>query len=169
MDSPADIDRLQQRLAPLSHGDAALTVLQEFLRGLSSWRERQTFLNRHLLCAPIHYEDVKQRLPVDPGPFFTLQGDVIRTDAAFSLGERPPRATYAIATSTCDLIPSYGRETILLLPVVPVTGGNESDEKLRREMGNLVSFRPKRYFYLPPLPDDPEDVLFNVVRLDPFA
>lgn len=112
---------------------------------------------------------MKARLPVDPGPFFALQGDIIRTASAFSLGERPRGASYTIATSTCDLMPSYGRETILLLPVVPVTGGDESDEKLRRELGNLVSFRPKRYLYLPPLPDDDQSVLFNVVQLDPFA
>jgi hypothetical protein len=169
VDSPADIDQLEQRLAPLSHGDDALVVLQEFLKRLGSWRERQKFLNTHLVCAPIHYEAVKSRLPIDPGPFFVLQGDIIRTHAAFSLGEHPPGASYAIATSTCDLMPSYGRETILLLPVVPVSQGSESEEKLRRELGNLVSFRPKRYFYLPPLPDDAPDVLFNVVQLDPFA
>lgn len=147
MDSSTDIDQLEQRLAPLSHGDEALVVLQEFLTSLGSWRERQKFLNTHLLCAPIRYAGVKARLPADPGPFFALQGDVVRTDTAFSLGERRRGVSYAIATSTCDLMPSYGRETILLLPTVTVTMGSESDEKLRRELGNLVSFRPKRYFY----------------------
>lgn len=169
MDSPANIDQLEQRLAPLSHGDDALVVLQEFLKRLGSWRERQTFLNTRLLCAPIRYEGVKSRLSVDPGPFSVLQGDIVRTDAAFSLGERPEGASYAIATSTCDLMPAYGRETVLLLPVLPATEGGEREEKLRQELGNLVSFRPKRYFYLPPLPDDAPDVLFNIVHLDPFA
>ena len=168
MDSSTDVDQLARRLAPLSHGDDALVVLQEFLTGLGSWSERQKFLNTHLLCAPIRYESVKPRLSADPGPFFGLQGDIIRTDAALSLGDRPRGASYAVATSTCDLMPSYGRETVLLLPVVPVAQGG-SDEKLRRELGNLVSFRPKRYFYLPPLPDDGQDVLFNIVQLDPFA
>lgn len=107
VDSSADTDQLENRLAPLSHGDEALVVLQEFLTGLGSWRERQRFLNTHLLCAPTRYEDVRPRLRVDPGPFFVLQGDIIRTDEAFSLGERPRGASCAIATSTRDLMPSY--------------------------------------------------------------
>lgn len=169
MDSSTDIDQLEQRLAPLSHGDDALVALQEFLTGLGPWRERQRFLNTHLLCAPIRYEGVKAQLAADPGSFFALQGDIIRTDAAFSLGERTQEASYAIATSTCDLMPSYGRQTVLLLPVAPVTGGGQGDENLRRQLGNVVSFRPKRYFYLPPLPDDDMHILFNIVHLDPFA
>ena len=163
MDNPADIDQLEQRLAPLSPGDDALVALQEFLQRLGPWHARQKLLNTHLACAPIRNEGVKSRLPVDHGPFFVLQGDIIQTFAAFSLGERPWGASYAIATSTCDLMPAYGRETILLLPVVPVTEGGEREDKLRRELGNLVSFRPKRYFYLPPLPNDVPDFLFNIV------
>ena len=42
-------------------------------------------------------------------------------------------------------------------------------EKLHDELANLVAFKSNHYFYLPPLPDDDEDVLYNVAHLDPLA
>lgn len=72
-------------------------------------------------------------------------------------------------SSTCDLVPGR-RESALLLPVEP-RGLNdyESLQKLESDLSNLVTFRSTRYFYLPALPDDKPDVLFNVARLDPLA
>ncbi len=35
-------------------------------------------------------------------------------------------------------------------------------------MKPLVLYKPTRFFYLPPLPDDADDVLFNVTYLDPL-
>lgn len=74
-----------------------------------------------------------------------------------------------MATSTCDLVPGR-RETAYLLPVEPRRPKDYADEqRLRNDPGNLMAFKTTRYLYLPPPPDDEEDVLFNVVPLDPFA
>ncbi len=105
-----------------------------------------------------------------PEPFHVLQGDVIRTDAAYILGSRQIGGpSYVVATSTCDVVPGR-RKTALLLRVEPrrltATVGRD---QLRNDLANLIAFKTSRYFYLPPLPDDDADVLFNVVLVDPFA
>ncbi len=169
MISPIDVEALGQRLAPLSHGVEALTILRDTLKGLGPVTARQDFLNERLLCAPITFDVVKD---LDPAPelFHVLQGDVIRTDAAYVLGvRRIGRPSFVVATSTCDVVAGR-RETAHLLPVEPRRPRDYDDpRKLRDDLANLIAFKTTRYFYLPPLPDDEPDVLFNVVRLDPFA
>jgi hypothetical protein len=104
------------------------------------------------------------------GPFHALQGDVIRTDAAYILGVRQVGAfSSLVATSTCDLVPGR-RKTALLLPVEPRRLSDYlSQQKLESDLSNLIVFRSTRYFYFPRLPDDDSDVLFNVAHVDPFA
>jgi hypothetical protein len=164
-----DVAALERRLAPLSHGTEALAVLQEALRQLGKG-ERQAFLNEQLLRAPIRHEAVRGKLDPAPEHFDVLQGDIIRTDAAYVLGARQTSGqSFVVATSTCDVVPGR-RETALLLPIQPRRPGDYADtNRLRSDLANLIAFRTTRYFYLPPLPDDPEDVLFNVALLDPLA
>ena len=121
-----------------------------------------------MLRPPISYEEVRSRLDVEP--FHVLQGDVIRTDAAYFFGTRQVgNPSYVVATSTCDLIPGR-REAALLLPIEPRHPSDyESQQRLESELSNLIVFRSTRYFYLPQLPDDEPDVLFTLVRVDPFA
>jgi hypothetical protein len=62
------------------------------------------------------------------------------------------------------------RESALLLPVEPRRLSDyQSRQTLEGDLSNLVVFRSTRYFYLPSLPDDEPDVLFNVAHLDPLA
>lgn len=165
-----DLNALEQRLAPLSHGTEALTILRDTLRRFGAVAARQFFLNEHLLCAPIEYDDVQLRLPGPLEPFHILQGDIVRTDAAYVLGDRQSgNSTYVVATSTCDIVPGR-REMAHLLPVVPRRMSDYDDpQRLRNDLANLIAFKTTRYFYLPPLPDDEQDVTFNVVLIDPFA
>jgi hypothetical protein len=164
-----DIIALEQRLAPLSHGSEAITILQESLRQLARG-ERQAFLNQHLLRAPIRYEDVHVGFNPPIDHFNVLQGDIIRTEAAYLLGARQVGdQSYVIGTSTCDIVLGR-RETALLLPVQSRRLRDYADAgRARNDLANLIAFKTTRYFYLPPLPDDPGDVLFNVALLDPFA
>ncbi len=107
---------------------------------------------------------------IDAETFHLLQGDTIRSDAGYILGDRQAgNPSYVVATSTCDLVPGR-RESALLLPIEP-RGLNdfESSRKLESDLSNLATFRSTRYFYLPALPDDEPEVLFNVAHLDPLA
>lgn len=164
-----DLAALERRLAPLSHGTEALTILRDALRQTGKGG-RQAFLNEHLLRAPIRHDDVRPRLEPPPEPFHVLQGDIVRTEAAYILGDRQAgNRSYAVATSTCDIVPGR-RETALLLPVEPRRPADYPDStRVRNDLANLVAYKTTRYFYLPPLPDDPPEVLFNVVLMDPFA
>jgi hypothetical protein len=164
-----DVAALEQKLAPLSHGDMALRVLKEAMDGMSVGA-RQRFLNEHLLRAPIYHEDVVAVMPQPPDVFHVLQGDVVRTDAAYVLDQRQVgNPSYVIATSTCDLVPER-RVTAMLLRVEPKRPGDFSDpSKLKNVLSSLVRFKSTQYLYLPPLDDDDDDVLFNVVHLDEQA
>jgi hypothetical protein len=164
-----DVATLERRLAPLSHGTEPIAVLQEVLRQIGKG-ERQVFLNEHLLRAPIRHESIRDKLDPVPEGFNVLQGDIVRTEAAYILGARQIGGqSFVIATSTCDVVPGR-RESALLLPIQPRRTGDYADaSRLRSDLANLIAFRTTRYFYLPPLPDDPEDVLFNVALLDPLA
>lgn len=168
MESGVDLSSLEQVLAPLSHGDAAVVALQQALRPLRR-RQRQDFLNTHMLRPSIRYAELKDQLPTGMEPFLALQGDVVRTDAAYILGVRKDRGrpSYVVATSTCDLIPKR-RETITLLQVLPRRLAEYSKEFMANEIAQLTSFKQTRQFYLPPLDDD-DDVSYNVVLLDAQA
>jgi hypothetical protein len=162
------VTRLEQELAPLSHGTEALQLLRNFLKGLGKVSARQHFLADHMLRSPIRSQDVRGRMDVEE--FHLLQGDIVRSDAAYTLGDRQiGNPSYIVATSTCDLVPGR-RESALLLPVEPRgLDDYQSQQKLESDLGNLVTFRSTRYIYLPALPDDKPDVLFNVAHLDPLA
>lgn len=78
---------------------------------------RQRFLADHMLCPPIRYEDVRARMDIEL--FHLLQGDVIRSDAAYILGEpRVSNLSYVVATLPCDLVLGR-RESALLLSIEP--------------------------------------------------
>jgi hypothetical protein len=121
-----------------------------------------------MLRPPVYYEDVRSRVDVER--FYALQGDVIRTDAAYILGDRQVgNPSYVVATSTCDLVPDR-RQTALLLPIESRRPSDyETQQKLESDLSTLIVFRSTRYFYLPRLSDDEPDVLFNLIRVDPFA
>lgn len=129
---------------------------------------RQAFLAEHVLCPPIQYTDMRERVPISE--FSVLQGDIIATRDAWVLGSRQwDEQSYLIANSTCDLVPGR-RDTVMLLVLEPRRQRDyASPEAYSSEVNNLVVFKSTKYFYLPPLPDDAEDVLFNLVHFDRFA
>lgn len=167
MANDGELARLEHELAPLSHGTQALQLLRGFLKGLGKIAARQRFLADHVLCPPISFEEIRGSLEVEP--FHLLQGDVIRTDAAYVLGFRQVgNPSYVVASSTCDLVAGR-RESAALLPVEPRRASDyELQHKLESDLSNLIAFRSTRYVYLPALPDDQPDVLFNIARLDPL-
>jgi hypothetical protein len=91
-----------------------------------------------------------------------LQGDIISTDSAYFLGERLTGMKFAIATSTCALVPQR-REYASLLRVEPVYTDNKDAKQV---IGELLIFTSTKRMYLPRLPNDMDNVLANAVNFD---
>lgn len=130
--------------------------------------ERLEWLANSLIEPPLTHTEALTRAP--GVPFFNvMQGDVIRTSSAFALGVRQVEQSYMILTSTCDLEPER-RTTALLFPLVPrLRSESEDSERLRNDLETFSTYKPTKYFYLPWIPGDSEDVLFNLVQFDPLC
>jgi len=145
--------------------------LDDYVDGLDL-DERRARLDRVWLQAPVTHAEALAAYPELGDQFDILQGDVIRTDAAYLLGERRAEATYVVASATCDSVvrPRPRQGTILLLPVVPITERDfpaRTPEKRQRAqdamLEKLTGFKTTRALYLPVLYDDAPAVLFNTV------
>lgn len=168
MSQPVDAGSLGDALAPSSHKDEGLSVLQRFLGGLPT-NDRLVWLATNLLTPPLTHSEAEARAGAPIELFNILQGDIIRTGAAYQMGSRNEVGTYIVATSTCDLVPGR-RTTALLLPVQAKRGDEfSSAARLAVELDALTLFKPRKHFYLPVLQDDDDGVAFNVAHLDPLA
>lgn len=166
-DQPSpSLAELERRLKTLSHDAQALQIIREFAHKLGKTKDRQLVFGEEnaLVCQPIEYQDVLARGLIDEteDPFALLQGDIISTDAAYFLGERITGLKFAIATSTCDLVPGR-RNYALLLRLQPIHGNDANAKQLLSEM---LKFKSTQRMYLPPLPGDPEGAIANAVIFD---
>lgn len=157
---------LEQKLRSLSHNEEAIQEVQRFSSLLAGTKERLAIwnVNNAILRRPIESGEVAALGFNTPDDAFTmLQGDVIRTEAAYFLGERVTgRPKYAILNSSCDLVPgrsSYGA----LLRIVEL---RRDEEKAKEKLGTLLKFTRRDSMYLPVLPDDGSDVIGNVIQFD---
>jgi hypothetical protein len=159
---------LQDNLRELSHNQEAMSVIRSFAESLGKTKHRQRVLNKKgaLVQIPIEYQDALNRgvISSEEDEFSLLQGDIISTEAAYLMGERLTghQNKFAIASSTCDLVPGR-RHYAALLCVKPVT---KNVSKYKEILGNLLKFNSTKQMYLPPLSMDSEEVLFNVVDFD---
>jgi hypothetical protein len=164
--SPENLAELEARLSNLSHDDQALKIIQNFAQKLGKTSKRQDLFNSKgaLIREPIIYQDVLGRglINADEDPFTLLQGDIISTDAAYFLGERITGMKFAIATSTCDLVPGR-REYAVLLRVQPI---KTDDPNAKQLLGELLKFNSTQRMYLPPLPGDSSNVIANSLVFD---
>ena len=161
-----DLADLEKQLQNLSHNSQALELIQAFADQFKKTKDRQTVFGAEgaLVRKPIEYQDVLQRGLIDEkeDPFFLLQGDIISTNAAYFLGERITNSKFAIANSTCDLVPER-RNYASLLRLQPITADDPNAKKLLSEM---LKFKSTKRMYLPPLPGDVNNVLANAVIFD---
>ncbi len=150
----------------ISHGDQALKIIQNFANSLGKTKNRQALFNTKgaIVRPPIVYHDLLQKnlISSDEDSFTLLQGDIISTEAAYFLGERLTKMKFAIATSTCDLIPNR-RQYAALLRLQPIKA---DDPNVKQLLGELLTFKSTQRMYLPPLPDDPEEVIGNAILFD---
>jgi hypothetical protein len=108
--------------------------------------------------------------PANGDSFTLLQGDLIRTDAAYLLGERLVGMRFLIANATCDLVAGR-RRYVALLPVQPIHQPETPEETraVGQMIAELLRFTQTRRMYLPPLDDDDADVIANAVEFDGIA
>lgn len=164
--TPENLAELESQLRTLSHNDQALQIIREFAGKLKKTKDRQKIFGSEgaLVRKPIEYQDVLKRglIDDDEDPFTLLQGDIVSTNAAYFLGERITGSKFAIASSTCDIIPNR-RQYAALLRLQPIKVDHPKAKELLSEM---LTFKSTKRMYLPSLPDDPHEVLGNAVVFD---
>jgi hypothetical protein len=157
---------LEQQLQDLSHNVEALDLIRQFADKLGKTKNRQLVFGAEgaLVRFPIEYEDVLQRNLVDEkeDSFSLLQGDIISTDAAYFLGERISGSKFAVVNSTCDLVPKR-RKYSSLLRLQPIS---TDDPNVKQLLGELLKFSSTKKMYLPPLPNDADNVVANAIIFD---
>jgi hypothetical protein len=164
--APDNLITLETQLRHLSHDDQALRLIQDFADRLGKTKHRQKVFGAEgaIVRRPIDYQEVLARGAIgsDEDPFTLLQGDIVSTDAAYFLGERITDTKFAIASSTCDLIPSR-RQYAALLRLQQIRADDPNAKQLLSE---LLKFSSTKRMYLPPLPNDPHEVIGNAVVFD---
>ncbi len=167
---PIDANELAERLRIADTSEKQMEALREAMSSFSNSAERQRFLNDHMISEPILYGPLAKRLGDNLEPFNVLQGDIIRTEAAFTpTHRRRGGATFLVATATCDLIVGR-RESVLLYGIEPRRRSDfASDGDYRSEISPVLKFKTTNGLYLPALPNDDEDVMYNRLRLDDIA
>jgi hypothetical protein len=163
---PTNLQSLEVALQKLSHDGEALKIIKAYANSLGKTARRQDAFNAlgALVREPILYQDVLERslIPQEEDAFTFLQGDIARTDAAYFLGERVTGTDFVVASSTCDLVPER-RQYASLLRVQPIT---ERTPKAKEKISQLLKFNSTKEMYLPPLPNDPSEVICNAVLFD---
>jgi len=162
----AGLAELERKLRGLSHSDEAIQEVQRFSHGLGGTKERlATWNTAHAIV----------RRPIESGQaaalgfntaddaFTLLQGDVVRTESGFFLGERVTgRPKYAVLNSSCDLVPGRSSYAALLR----ILELRSEEERAKEKLGTLLKFTRRDSMYLPVLPDDDHDVIGNVIQFD---
>jgi hypothetical protein len=163
---PTDLGELETKLRELSHDSQALDLIQKFADKIGKMSKKQAIFNAKgaIVQKPINYSDVLQRGLIDEkeDPFDLLQGDIVVTESAYLSGERLMGMKFVIASSTCDLVPQR-REYANLLRVQPI---RVDDVNAKNLIGHLLTFKSTSKMYLPPLPNDADDVIANAINFD---
>ncbi|KYC40566.1 hypothetical protein WA1_25960 [Scytonema hofmannii PCC 7110] len=158
---------LERKLRELSHDQTAIQIIQSFAIDLGNTKQRQIIFGSDgaLLRDPIFYQDALEKGLLDEKeePFNLLQGDIISTDAAYFFGERLEGMKFAIANSTCDLVP-HRRQNAILFRIEAITQARYPDAK--SIISQLLKFKSTQRMYLPRLNSDSEDVLANCIIFD---
>lgn len=163
---PNNLKDLEAKLQNLSHDTQALEILKDFANKIGKTKDRQRLFNTYgaLVCKPIEYQEVLNKgiITLEEDHFNFLQGDIVSTEAAYFLGERITSTKFAIASSTCDLVPDR-REYAVLLRLQPITPNYPNAKQI---IGEMLTFKSKTRMYLPPLPGDSKEVIANAVLFD---
>jgi hypothetical protein len=161
-----DLGELERELSALSHDEQAIWKIQSFCSGFRNTKARMEIWNA---------ENAIVRRPIDPAlvraigfdtaddNFALLQGDIIRSDAAYCFGERiTGYPKYAVLNSSCDLVPGRSKSA-MLLRVIDI---QRDDAQAKEKLSQLLKFTRRDSMYIPPLPDDPPSVAGSLLNFD---
>ena len=147
----ASLIELEARLQSLSHDIEPLSIIRSFAQKIGKTKARQKIFNAKgaLVRSAIEYQALLDLGLISPeeDPFILLQGDIVSTEAAYFLGERITGMKFAIASSTCDLVPGR-RQYATLLRLQPITVNHPQAKQL---LGEMLKFTSTKRMYLPPL------------------
>lgn len=163
---PLSLEELEQQLRSISHSEEAIRAVQAFSNGLVGTKARLEVWNaaNAIVRKSIEYgETAALGFDTADDQFTVLQGDIVQTEAAYFYGERiAGMPKFAVLNSSCDLVP--GRTVhASLLRILPI---RKDEERAREKLGTLLKFSRRDSMYLPVLPDDPEDVVGNVISFE---
>lgn len=160
---------LERKLSSLSHSDEAIQEVERFCASLNGTRARLAVWNRTnaIVRRPIEPEtSAALGFNTNDDAFLVLQGDIVRTESAYFFGDRLiGNPKYAVLNSSCDLVP--GRTTFSSL--LRMSEISREDPNVNAIVGQLLKFTRRDSMYIPPLPDDPNNVVANVIRFDGIA
>ena len=166
MNIPSTLGELEQQLRLVSHSEEAIQAVQAFSNGLSGTKGRLEVWNsaNAIVRKPIEYgETAALGFDTPDDQFTVLQGDIVETEAAYFYGERiAGMPKFAVLNSSCDLVPGRMAHASLLR-ILPI---RKDEERAREKLGTLLKFGRRDSMYLPVLPDDPEDVIGNVISFE---
>lgn len=161
-----DLSDLERKLSQLSHSGEALKAIQHYALGLRGTRARLEALNSDgaMLRSPIMpFETRSLGFDSPDDDFALLQGDIVRTEAAYYFGERiVGQPKYIVLNSSCDLVPDR-RRCAALLHVKEV---RKVEQDARSKINLLLQFKKTDSMYLPIMIDDDDSVACNLVDFD---
>lgn len=157
---------LESVLSGLSHSEEAINEVQRFCGELDGTKARIALFNQEnaIVRRPIeHSTAVQLGFDTTEDEFVLLQGDIVRSDSAYYLGERViGNPKYAVLNSSCDLVP--GRATVSSL--LRISEIKKTEDQAKEKLGTLLKFGRRDSMYVPVLPGDGEDVVGNVIQFE---
>jgi len=162
----SSLEELERQLRSISHSEEAIQAVQAFSGGLAGTKGRLEVWNaaNAIVRTTIDYGETAALGFDTPDDRFTiLQGDIVRTEAAYFYGERiAGMPKFAVLNSSCDLVPGRTAHASLLR-ILPI---RKDEERAKEKLGTLLKFSRRDSMYLPVLPDDSEDVVGNVISFE---
>jgi hypothetical protein len=162
----SSLGELEQQLRSTSHSEEAILAVQAFSNGLAGTKARLDVWNavNAIVRKPIEYSETSALGFDTPDDRFSiLQGDIVRTEAAYFYGERiAGMAKFAALNSSCDLVPGRMAHASLLR-ILPI---KRDEERAKEKLGTLLKFSRRDSMYLPALADDAENVVGNVISFE---
>jgi hypothetical protein len=162
----ASLGELEQQLRSISHSEEAIQAVQAFSEGLAGTKLRLEVWNavNAIVRKPIDYGETSAlgfNTPDDQ--FSVLQGDIVRTEAAYFYGERiSGMPKFAVLNSSCDLVPGRTAHASLLR----ILSIREDEERAKEKLGTLLKFSRRDSMYLPAMVDDAKDVVGNAISFE---
>jgi hypothetical protein len=162
----SSLGELEQQLRSISHSEEAIQAVQAFSEGLAGTKLRLEVWNavNAIVRKPIDYGETSAlgfNTPDDQ--FSVLQGDIVRTEAAYFYGERiSGMPKFAVLNSSCDLVPGRTAHASLLR----ILSIREDEERAKEKLGTLLKFSRRDSMYLPAMVDDAKDVVGNAISFE---